>query len=30
MAFFESLGQSFLKFNDHEDISKRLVVLIKC
>ena len=26
--FFKSLGQSFLKFNDNEEISKRLTVLI--
>ena len=28
MDFFKSLGQSFLKFNDNEEISKRLTVLI--
>ena len=27
--FFESLGQSFFKFNDPEAISKQLTVLIK-
>ena len=26
--FFKSLGQSFLKFNDNEEISKRLTLLI--
>ena len=27
---FKSLGESFLKFNDYEEISKQLTVLIKC
>ena len=29
MDSFKSLGQSFLKFNDTEAISKQLVALIK-
>ena len=28
--FFESLRESFIKFNDPEAISKQLTVLIKC
>ena len=30
MGFLKSLVQSFLKFNDHEELSKQLTVLRKC